>query len=462
MSRPRLTGLDEAFLTVENPRAHMHVGWVTLFEPPDGTERPSFDALRAHVERRLPRAPRFRQMLRSVPLGLNAPVWVDDPMFDVSRHVKRAQTATIGEAVDEFMSEPLPRDRPLWQVCITDRLDDGRIGVIGKAHHCMVDGIAAVELASLLVDPEPDPAEPDDDDWSPAPQPSRLSLLRGALVDYAPTDLDLVRLPGRLMPSPERVLRRLGRAAGALADAVRPAPSSTPFNPPTSPLRRLSLLTRPIDDLLEIKRAAEVTLNDVLLAISAGGVRDFLRDRGERPMRLKSMVPVNVRVEEDGEALGNRISFMFVDLPCDEPDPVRRLQAIHAATQQRKRAGEAKGGDDVIRSLNLTPPPVHKLASRLVASPRVFNLVVSNIPGPREPLFMRGCRLVEAYPVVPIADRHALSIGVTTLEEGAHFGLYADRRALPDVDALGERIDDAVDELAGAVGARSEAAVGSA
>lgn len=460
LSRPRLTGLDEAFLAVESPSAHMHVGWVAIFEPPEGGPAPSFDELQAHIERRLPRAPRYRQLLRRVPLGIGAPVWIDDPLFDVSRHVKRAPVAGIGEIVDEFMSEPLPRDRPLWQVCVADRLDDGRIGMIGKAHHCMVDGIAAVELASLLVDPDPDPVEPEDDDWSPSPPPSTLSLLGEAAVDFARTELDLLRLPGRLVRSPGHVLDRLGRAAGALADAARPAPAQTPFNPETSPLRHLALLPRPIDDLIEIKRAAGVTLNDVLLAVSAGGMRDFLRERGERPVRLKAMVPANVRVQGGEGELGNRISFMFVDLPCDEPDPMRRLQAIHLATSERKRAREPEGGDDVIRSLNFAPSPLQRLASRFVASPRVFNLVVSNIPGPREPLFMRGCRLAETYPVVPIADRHTLSIGVTTLKDGAYFGLYADRRALPDIDALAKTIDRAVDELRESVSAPTAVAVG--
>jgi diacylglycerol O-acyltransferase len=158
------------------------------------------------------------------------------------------------------------------------------------------------------------------------------------------------------------------------------------------------------------------------------------------------MVPVNVRGEKAGE-LGNRISFMFVDLPCDEPDPVRRVREIHAATSERKRAGEPQGASDVVRSLGFAPSPLRGLISRLVASPRAFNMTISNIPGPREPLYMRGCPLVEAYPVVPIADQHALSIGITTVGDSAFFGLYADPEALPYVDDLAGQLDDAIDEL---------------
>jgi diacylglycerol O-acyltransferase len=176
-------------------------------------------------------------------------------------------------------------------------------------------------------------------------------------------------------------------------------------------------------------------------------VREFLREQGERAIRLKTMVPVNVRGSEAADELGNRISFMFVDLPCDEPDAVRRLREIHMATSECKRNQEPEGADDVMRSLGFAPAPLQRLASRLIASPRAFNLTVSNIPGPREPLYMLGCELVEAYPVVPIADRHALSIGVTTVGDGAYFGVYADPESLPQGDRLAGAIDGSIDEL---------------
>jgi diacylglycerol O-acyltransferase len=207
-------------------------------------------------------------------------------------------------------------------------------------------------------------------------------------------------------------------------------------------------LARPIDDLTRIKRTFGVKLNDVLLAASAGGVRAFLRKHGESPIRLKTMVPVNVRGSSGVNQLGNRISFMFVDLPCDEPNPVRRLREIHASTSDRKRAGKPEGADDVVRSLGFVPSPIQRMVSRVIASPRTFNLTVSNIPGPPEPLFMHGCRLVEAYPVVPIPDRHALSIGLTTVGDRAFFGLYADPESLPEVDGLAGKINEAIDELA--------------
>jgi diacylglycerol O-acyltransferase len=462
MPSTRLSPLDASFLSVETPTAHMHVGWASIFDPPADRPAPSFSELRDHIERRLPRAPRYRQVLRAVPFGLNAPVWVDDAEFDISRHVVSASSSNLSEVVSGCMSEPLPRDRPLWQVRIAPRLDDGRIAVVGKAHHCMVDGIAAVELASLLVDPERDPAEPERDDWTPQPGPDTTQMLSSAVVDFARDQFDLVSIPARVARSPQlavNLVERAGRAAGALIDAARPAALDPALNPPISAGRHLGLLARPFDELLRIKGRFDVKVNDALLAASAGAVRRFLTERGERPAVLKTMVPVNVREDADGDELGNRISFMFVDLPCDEPDPVRRLRLVHEATSLRKRPGITEGADAVLRAMKLAPTPVRGLISKLVASPRTFNLVVSNIPGPSEPLYMRGCRLVEAYPVVPLADRHALSIGMTTIGDGAFFGLYADREVLPEVDELVAYLDSSVDELldlSGTVPARGD------
>jgi diacylglycerol O-acyltransferase / wax synthase len=459
MSATRLSPLDASFLTVETPNAHMHLGWAAIFEPPVSSGRPGFEQLRGHIASRLGRAPRYRQMLRPVPFGINAPVWVDDTRFDVSRHVVRVQSERLGDAVGECMSSPLPRDRPLWQIWIADRLPGGRIGVVGKVHHCMVDGIAAVELATLLLDPDPVPPPPAFDRWSPRPQPSGPQLLANGLADLARSQLDLAALPARAVRSPAKALglvSRARRAGNAILEAARPARLTVPLNSPISPLRHLGLVARPVGDLVRVKRTFGVKLNDVVLAACAGGVRAFLRQGGDAPMRLKTMVPVSVRPRGEAGRLGNRISFMFVDLPCDEPDPVRRLREIHAATSDRKRAGHPDGASDVVRSLGLVPSPLQRMVSRLIASPGAFNLTVSNIPGPAEPLYMLGYRLAEAYPIVPIPERHSLSIGVTTVGDGAFFGLYADRESLPGVEGLAREVDGAIDELVGLTSAVRE------
>jgi diacylglycerol O-acyltransferase len=302
--------------------------------------------------------------------------------------VVRPRSDDLDEIVTSCMSTPLPHDRPLWQLCIAERLADGRIGVVGKAHHCMVDGIAAVELASLLLDPEPEAPAPEPDRWRPEPAPADANLLLAGVVDFVRDQLELATLPARIVNSPRQALGLVGRVprvARALASSARPASLAGRLNQPISPARRLARLDTRMDDLLRIKDAFGVKLNDVLLAASAGGVRRFLLHRGEEPIPLKTMVPVSVRADDEGAALGNRISFMFVDLPCDEPDAARRLRRVHAETLARKRGREPEGADDVLRSVSRAPTPVQGVVSRLVASPRAFNLTVSNIPGPSGP-----------------------------------------------------------------------------
>jgi diacylglycerol O-acyltransferase len=450
MPTNRLTPLDESFLAVESETAHMHVGWAALFGPPRGRTAPSFEELRDHIASRLSHAPRYRQRLVEVPLGVNAPVWVDDEDFDVDRHVLRWPSPNWDELVDSAMSAPLDRARPLWETWIAHGLDGGRIGVVGKAHHCMVDGLAAVELASLLLDPTPEVAKPQNELWRPEPAPGGFKLLATALLDRAGQGFDLARLPLRLATRPGRLLRLIGAsasAARALVHSVEPATTDIALNEPISPQRHLGRARRPLDDLNRIKRRFNASINDVVLAAAAGGVRRLLQRRGETPVPLKAMVPVSVRDGDGTGALGNQISFVFVDLPCDEPDPVRRLRDVKMAMSKRKQAGEPEGASAVLKAFGYAPRTVQQVVSHMVASPRAFNLVVSNIPGPRQPLYMLGCELEEVYPVVPIADRHAVAIGVTTIRENSFFGVYADPETLPDADILAAGIDESIEEL---------------
>ena len=450
----RLSSLDASFLSVETATAHMHVGWVAVFAPPP--EGATFAQLRDHIASRLSRAPRYRQKLASVPFGLHGPVWVDDERFDVDRHVFHATAPDLGAIADAVFSTPLDRRKPLWELWIADGLEDGRIGVVGKAHHCMVDGIAAVELGSMLLDTTPMPPPPEPDEWRPEPEPGRLELLGQGVVDLARERLDLMTLPARMAGSPQRLADAAAsaeRVARTLLRAARPAPRVGALNEEISAHRQLVRLQRPLRDLKAIKDLHGGTLNDVVLAVSAGGVRRFLQERGDVPVRLKAMVPVNVRGNDsrghDG-ALGNHISFMFVELPCEEPDPFSRLREIGLATRAGKRARDAEIGDAAIQALGRVPHPLQRVVSRLAASPRAFNLVVSNIPRLPGRLYMRGCELLEAYPVVPLADRHALSIGFVAVGDTACFGLYADRESLPDAPLLAQDIDAAIDELVAA------------
>ena len=449
MPTTRLSALDASFLEVESATAHMHVGWAATFTPPDESQRPSYDELLHHIAARIGRAPRYRQRLARVPFGVHDPEWADHDEFDPTEHVRASEAEDLDELVADVLSRPLARDRPLWELWIADRLADGRVGMVGKAHHCMVDGIAAVELSTMLLDPERHANATEPDGWRAAPAPGPVELLGRGLIDRAREQLDLMRAPLAALTSPRRLLSLPGRAlrtAHAVGDALVPSASATPFNEPSSPHRHLATLRRPLADLRKVKGRFGVTVNDVMLAACAGATREFLLARDSEPTPLKTMVPVNVR-SGDADELGNRISFMFVALPCDEPDPLMRLFSVNHQTATRKRDGVPEEGDAVLRAAGYAPAPVQRVLSHLMASPRTFNLVISNIPGPRIPLYLRGCRLEEAYPVVPLSERHAVSIGMTTVRDDACFGLYADRETLPDASLLAERLDAAIDEL---------------
>jgi diacylglycerol O-acyltransferase / wax synthase len=447
MSNPRLSALDASFLAVETPTAHMHVGWVALFSPDADGRLPSFEELRAHIELRVGRAPRYRQKLAAVPLGLNAPEWIDDPAFSVDRHVYWAP-GSLEQLIDEVMSIPLRRDRPLWEMWICEDTPNRRFAIVGKSHHCMVDGMAAVELASLLLDDTPEPVAFKAQQWRAKPEPGSERMLARGLRDLLDQQLEMLQWPLRLASAPAPAVLQTAagamRAVRAIDQLLRPAPASV-LNGELSSLRRLAWAQRPLEDLRTIRQAYGTTINDVILAAVAGGIRSYLLRRGEQPAALKVMVPVNVRSE--GDVLGNHISFAFANLPCDDPDPLGRLYQVHASMSRCKRDGEPEGSDLVLKAASRTPVTVQQALSKLMASPRAFNLVVSNIPGPSVPTYMLGCPLQAVYPMVPLADHHAVSVGMVTIHDQACFGIYADRQALPDVNLLAQDIDEAVTDL---------------
>jgi len=450
MTATRLSPLDDSFLAVESATAHMHVGWTAVFEPPSDRRRPRFPELRRHIESRLSRAPRYRQKISRAPLDLDAPSWVDDQDFEIGRHVFPAESADLDQVVEDCMSRQLNRDRPLWEIRVAERLADGRMAVVGKAHHCMVDGIAAVEMASLLLDPTPEAPHESSDDWRPDPAPGTVTRLAGSASEKAKFPLHLARSTTKMLASPWRpsqVWKQAGLATGVMSRALRPATPVSPLNGPISPRRRLARVERPLADLQQVKGRFGTTLNDVYLTAAAGAIRRLLIERDQDPVPLKTMVPVSVRDDGELEELGNRISFMFVELPCHEPDPERRLHRVHAVTTQGKEGGDPRLGDAALELVGYAPRVIQRLVSRLMASPRMFNLVVSNIPGPPEPMFMLGCELKEAYPIVPLADRHDLSIGMTTIRDRACFGLYAGGQCLADVDTVAAALDRSTDEL---------------
>ena len=443
----RLSALDASFLAVEGPSTPMHVGWVATFDAPEDEPRPGFEALYEHIAGRLSHARRYRQQLASIPFGLHQPVWVDDPAFDLPRHLRHAPGDELEAIVDTILSTPLARDRPLWEIHIADELADGRVALVGKMHHCMVDGVAVVELGNLLLDREP---------GGMARVERRRRRLAGGARAGAPASVWPARwptAPPTALPSrsrrcgsrPRRArLRGLpaaaGRGARTLGHTLLPPAPGSPLNRPGSARRRHARVSRPLDEIRSLRRRFGVTPNDVVLAVCAGALRRFAERRGEPPQRLKAMVPADVRSSADTAGSGNRIAFLFIALPCDEPDPVERLLEINRATSQRRADGDGgRRRRGVPGALALRPARCSRRLSQAFGHPRLFNLTISSVPGPAVPRYLRGCRLHEVHSAVPLPGRHALSIGVVTVAQRACFGIYADAETLPDAESARRR-----------------------
>jgi len=447
--RERLSPLDAAFLSLEAPHAPMHVGWAATFAPRADGSRPTFEEIRTHIAGRLGRAPRYRQRLTDVPLGLGDPVWVDDPEFDIADHVLRAGHGDFGRLADEVLSTPLEHGRPLWELWIAEELDDGRLGVVGKAHHCLVDGLAAIELMALLLDAEPEPPDPaDEPQWTPQAGSGTFELAAEALRHQAEDALELARLPLGYALRPSRLLdlpADVWRTSRALLNTASPLAPTSRLNGEMSAERHLARERRSLSDLKAIKGRFGTTVNDVLLAATAGALRSLMHEREERPRAIKAQVPVSVAAPD--ERWGNRLAFLFVALPTLEADPVWRLRDIHVTMRDRKQAGEPETVDAVFNVVSRAPRQVRRVASRIIASPWLSNLTVSNIPGPQAPLYLMGCEALEAYPVVPLTDGHGISIGMTTIQDEACVGVYAQAELADDADRIARGIGEEIDAL---------------
>ncbi len=441
----------------------MHVGWSATLELPDGATELDPDALAERIAARLHLAPRFRQ--RVVPAPLGEPLWADDPGFRLDRHVSVVQPnggenagrarAALAEVTADFLSGQLDRSRPLWELVVVPRAGPGRAAVLGKVHHAMVDGIAAVELGTLLFDLAPDAALPEPADWDPEPAGGGMRLAVDAVADSAVEQFRAARRMASLGLQPRRTLRiaeTMRRAALSLAeDVVRPAPPSF-LNRGIGPRRALVTERVPLSRLERIKARRGVKLNDVVLALVTGALRRFAALAEADPASLRAMVPVSVRDTADPTGAGNRITFAFVDLPLDEPRADRRLALIHGRTQALKESGRISGSDALLRSAVQLPGFLKERGARLAASPRMYNVAVSNVPGPRVPLFAAGAMVESIHPVIPISDGHTLAIGVLTYRDTLHFAAYVDPDTLPEATELAPLFRNALTELDHVVG----------
>jgi len=460
----RLSPLDASFLFAEHRTAAMHVGAVMTFAPP---EDGPFDvaAFTALIEHRLPLVPRYRQKVREVPGGLGLPVWVDDQDFDIDFHVRHAALSPPGtedvlrELVGRLLARQLDRTRPLWEVYLVEGLSDGRLAVVTKTHHAMVDGLASMDIGSVLLDLTPQPRETEPDDWRPAREPSVVELAASATVEALLRPRRLVLgVAGRAVRDVRETASTIGRAVDGLVATGRGAAGSRPvpaLNAATGAQRRYGMVRTPLAEHRAVRKAHGGTVNDVVLAVVAGGLRRWLISRGE-PLTegtvVRALVPVSVRArggrDRNGGG-GNAISAYLVDLPVAQDDPVARLAVVRDAMEERKRSGRAVGAAALVGLVGLAPPVLHSLGARLASqySSRLYNVLVTNVPGPPRPLYAMGARMIDMYPVVPLGGGQAVAIGITSYDGGVHYGLTADRDAMPDVDVLADALAESLAEL---------------
>ncbi|HEX8080392.1 MAG TPA: wax ester/triacylglycerol synthase family O-acyltransferase [Jatrophihabitans sp.] len=458
----RLNPLDVSFLYLEGRTTPMHVGGLAVFEPP--SEGFDYDRFVNLIERRISLVPRYRQKVRSVPGHLANPVWVDDADFDLGYHVRRSALPRPGsdeqlrELVARVQSRALDRNRPLWEMYLVEGLAGGRFAVIQKTHHAMVDGISAVDIGQVILDTTPVPPEIGEDLWMPRPEPGSASLVIDAVTDLIrrPTAVaDTVRIG---MADARNVASQVTAAVTGVLSAARvvarPAPDS-PLNGPTGSQRRFAVARTELEDYRKVRKHRGGTVNDVVLATVTGAVRGWLLSRGE-PVKpsttVRALVPVSVRGDSDSDQPGNRVSSYLVDLPVGEPNPMVRLSQVGYAMKAHKESGQSVGAEALAALSGFAPPTLHALGARAASSftRRLFNVVVTNVPGPQFPLYASGAEMLEMFPVIPLAAGQSVSIGLTSYNGGVFFGLNADRDAMHDVEVLASLIEESLAELVAA------------
>ena len=462
MSNPdRLTGLDASFLALEDAGAHMHVGSCMLFEG----EAPSYEDFVAQLDSRLHLVPRYRQKLAFPPLTQARPVWVDDPHFNPGYHVRHtalpepASLEQLRNLTGRVLAQRLDRTKPLWEIWLVQRVEGGRFAMITKTHHCLVDGVSGVDIATVLFDLEQAPSPPPEPPpaWFPRPAPTSATLVADSIAERAGTPLDLARAAAGALSHPERAAGHIGKAVGGLgamlAAGLQGAPVS-PYNVQIGPHRRFAWVDGDLAQFKAIKTSLGGTVNDVVLSVVAGALRSHMQANGHEVdgIELKAMVPMSVRAEAQRGALGNRVSSMYAPLPVHVADPMERFEIVHEAMKGLKESGQAVGAELITQLAGFAPPTVLSQASRLQSAQRVFNVVVTNVPGPQFPLFMLGRRLLRIYPQVPLVNNTALGIAIMSYDGTINFGLLSDYDALPDLDDLAAALRGAIDELAAAAG----------
>jgi diacylglycerol O-acyltransferase len=446
----RLTPVDASFLHQESHNSHMHIGGLTLIEGPP----PGMDEFLEQIRKRLHLVPRYRHKLANTAIDAGRPVWIDDPSFNLEYHVRHTALPAPGswgqlqDLTARIFSQQLDRSKPLWEMWLIEGLEDDRFALITKTHHSLIDGIAGVDLATVLFDISPDPPQIPNSGrpWQPHREPGTAQLLAAGVVGAVRTGVTLLEDVMEAVSHPDRALGRAREVAEGLGELVwaglNPAPE-TPLNVPIGPHRRFVGVTASLDDFKTVKNAFGGTVNDVVLAIVAGALRTFLMSRGRRTegVEMRALVPVSVRSQDEHGEGGNRIVVMRGPLPIYISDPLHRLRFVSHAMDGLKESKQAVGAEVIAGAQNFAPPTILAQASRLNFSTRLFNLIVTNVPGPQFPLYVLGREMVLAVPVAFLPENHALAIAIMSYNGQMNFGLLGDFDALPDIDKIGHSIE---------------------
>jgi WS/DGAT/MGAT family acyltransferase len=452
----RLSSTDASFLHQEGHASHMHIGAVLIFEGPS----PAFEDFLDHVRGRLHLVPRYRQKLANPPLETGRPLWVDDPSFNLEYHVRHTALPTPGtegqllRLAARIASQQLDRSKPLWEMWLVEGLEDGGFALLSKTHHSLVDGVSGVDLATVLFDlePSPDPPPADLEPWQPKAEPSAAELavagirgMVGAAAGIASRGLAAATHPSAGLERIRDTAEGLGEIGWAM---LNPAPD-TPLNVEIGPHRRYAVVRQELADYKKIKDAFGGTVNDVVLTVVSGALGKWLRSRGIQTegLEMRGLVPVSVRGQDDRGTLGNRLTVMRAPLPVYISDPVARLRFVKKAMDGLKESKQAVGAATLAAVNEMAPPTILAQASRLNFSTRLFNLIVTNIPGPQFPLYVLGRQIKDLFPVAFLPRDHALAVAIMSYNGGLDYGLLADYDALPDLDVLAEGIQETLDQL---------------
>jgi WS/DGAT/MGAT family acyltransferase len=456
--------MDASFLYMETPSLHMHVVGTLVLDPSTMRGGFSFERMREVISSRFHVMPGFRQKLRTVPFNLDHPVWVDDPDFDIDRHLNHSALPKPGDMhqlarlVGRIASVPLERDHPLWQMWVIEGLEHDHIALVSKIHHSTIDGVTGADLIAHLFDFEPDAPDPKppDHEWSPRPEPNDFDLIADAVRSRASTPLRTATALARTT----RSLANVGRSALGLSPgtSTRPAlPFSAPrtqFNRTVSAKRSVAYGKAKLDDVKQIKSAFGTTVNDVVLTACTQSLRRFLVAHHDLPDRpLICSVPVSVHGRSQAEGT-NQVSNMFVRLPIQIEDPVEQLLAVHEETKDAKQVHNAMGADLIQDLAQMTPPGVFNLAARLYSGaglanqlPPIQNLIISNVPGPPVPLYIAGARVIGIYPFGPLLESTGMNITVLSNMDNMDFGVIADGATVPDPWPIADGFSSAIDDL---------------